>query len=110
MLCTTSGARQAGAPLAAAERAFADAAVEAFEPSVGRAASLLASVPAAIALALAYHAYLRGDARGTAFSYRGPWPIPVRASGCWIPGSGGTVPSGGDSGTSGAQGGPAVRW
>ena len=41
----------AGAPLDAAERAFADAADEPFEPSVGRAASLLANVPAAIALA-----------------------------------------------------------
>ena len=41
----------AGAPLDAAERAFADAADEPFEPSVGRAASLLANVPAAIGLA-----------------------------------------------------------
>ena len=58
----------AGAPLDAAERAFADAANEPFEPSVGRAASLLANVPAAIALGRAYLAVLRGDAEGTAAS------------------------------------------
>jgi LuxR family maltose regulon positive regulatory protein len=58
----------AGAPLDAAERAFADAASEPFEPSVGRGASLLANVPAAIALGRAYLAVLRGDADGTAAS------------------------------------------
>ena len=58
----------AGAPLDAAERAFADAANEPFEPSVGRAASLLANVPAAIGLAGAYLAVLHGDAEGTAAS------------------------------------------
>ena len=58
----------AGVPLDAAERAFADAADEPFEPSVGRAASLLANVPAAIALARAYLAVLHGDAEGTAAS------------------------------------------
>ena len=58
----------AGAPLDAAERAFADAANEPFEPSVGRAASLLANVPAAIGLARAYLAVLHGDAEGTAAS------------------------------------------
>ena len=57
-----------GAPLDAAERAFADAATEPFEPSVGRAASLLANVPAAIGLARAYLAALHGDAEGTAAS------------------------------------------
>ena len=57
-----------GAPLDAAERAFADAATEPFEPSVGRAASLLANVPAAIGLARAYLAGLHGDAEGTAAS------------------------------------------
>ncbi len=56
----------AGAALDAAERAFADAADEPFEPSVGRAASLLASVPAAIPLGRAYLAVLHGDAEGTA--------------------------------------------
>jgi LuxR family transcriptional regulator, maltose regulon positive regulatory protein len=56
----------AGLLLDAAEHAFANATDEAFEPSVGRAASLLANVPAAIALARAYLAHLRGDADGTA--------------------------------------------
>jgi LuxR family transcriptional regulator, maltose regulon positive regulatory protein len=57
-----------GAPLDAAERAFATAATEPFEPSVGQAASLLANVPAAIGLARAYLAGLHGDAEGTAAS------------------------------------------
>ena len=56
----------AGLLLDAAEHAFANATDEAFEPSVGRAASLLVNVPAAIALARAYLAHLRGDAEGTA--------------------------------------------
>ena len=56
----------AGAPLDAAERAFADAADEPFEPSVGREASLLASVPAAIGLGRAYLGVLHGDADGAA--------------------------------------------
>ncbi len=49
-----------------AERAFADAADEPFEPSAGKAASALVNVPAAIALEHALLAYLRGDAEGTA--------------------------------------------
>jgi LuxR family maltose regulon positive regulatory protein len=52
-------------PLTAAEHAFAAAADAPFEPSVGRAASLLTNVPAAIALNRAYLAHLRGDADGT---------------------------------------------
>ena len=56
----------AGPLLDAAQHAFAEATDEAFEPSVGRAASLLANVPAALALARAYLAHLRGDAEGTA--------------------------------------------
>ncbi len=52
-------------PLGAAERAAADAADEPFEPSVGRAASWLGNIPAAIALGRAFLAYLRGDAEGT---------------------------------------------
>jgi LuxR family maltose regulon positive regulatory protein len=48
--------------LDAAERAFADAADEPYEPSVGRAASLVANVPAAIAFWRAYLAELHGDA------------------------------------------------
>ncbi len=58
----------AGAPLDAAERAFAGAANQPFEPSVGRAASLLANVPAAIGLGRAYLTVLHGDAEGTAAS------------------------------------------
>ena len=53
-------------PLDAAERAFSHAADEPFEPSVGKAASLLVNVPAAIALERAALAHLRGDAEGTA--------------------------------------------
>ena len=47
-------------PLAAAERAAAQARDEPYEPSVGRGASLVANVPATIALARAYQAELRG--------------------------------------------------
>jgi LuxR family maltose regulon positive regulatory protein len=50
--------------LDAAERAFADAPDEPYEPSVDRAASLVANVPAAIAFWRAYLAELRGDAEG----------------------------------------------
>jgi LuxR family transcriptional regulator, maltose regulon positive regulatory protein len=49
-------------PLNAAERGAADAADEPFEPSVGRAASMLANLPASIALQRAGLAVLRGDA------------------------------------------------
>ena len=56
----------AGPPLDAAERAFADASDEPFEPSVGRALSWLANVPAMIALNRAALAQLHGDAEGTA--------------------------------------------
>jgi LuxR family maltose regulon positive regulatory protein len=56
----------AGPALDAAERAFAAAADEPFESSVGTAASLLANVPAAIALGRAYLAGLRGDVDSTA--------------------------------------------
>ncbi len=50
----------------AAERVSATAAGEPFEPTVGRAASLLVNVPAHIALDRAYLAQLRGDAESTA--------------------------------------------
>jgi LuxR family maltose regulon positive regulatory protein len=51
-----------------AERAFAEAADEPYEPSTSRAASLLANVPATMALDRAYLAELRGDAdRAIAF-------------------------------------------
>ena len=57
-----------GPPLDAAERAYADAVDEPFEPSVGSAASLLVNLPAIIALERAVLAHLRGDAEGTAAS------------------------------------------
>jgi LuxR family transcriptional regulator, maltose regulon positive regulatory protein len=57
--------------LDAAERAFATAADEPYEPSVGRAASLLANVPAAIAQDRAFLAVVRGDAeQASAFARR----------------------------------------
>jgi LuxR family maltose regulon positive regulatory protein len=62
----SSDAEGAGPPLDAAERAFTDATDEPFEPSAGKAASLLVNVPAAIALGRASLAQLRGDADGTA--------------------------------------------
>ena len=58
-------AEGAGPPLDAAERAFTDATDEPFEPSAGKAASLLVNVPAGIALGRASLAHLRGDADGT---------------------------------------------
>ena len=72
----------AGAPLEAAERAFADVANESFEPSVGQAASLLANVPAAIAIARAYLAVLHGDAEGTAAS--ASRALPALGEGEWV--------------------------
>jgi LuxR family transcriptional regulator, maltose regulon positive regulatory protein len=72
----------AGAPLDAAERAFADAVNESFEPSVGRAASLLANIPAAIAIARAYLAVLHGDAEGTAAS--ASRALPALGEGEWV--------------------------
>ena len=70
LLAATSGRVEAvEPPLDAAERALAavaGAADEPFEPSAGRAASLLVNVPALIALHRAYLAELRGDADGTA--------------------------------------------
>ena len=56
----------AGLAHEAAERASADTAEEPFEPSAGRAASLLANFPAAIATGQAWLANVRGDAEGTA--------------------------------------------
>jgi LuxR family transcriptional regulator, maltose regulon positive regulatory protein len=58
------------APLEAAERALADARDEPYEPSVGRAASTMANLPAAIALERAGLAHLRGDAAQTLVSAR----------------------------------------
>jgi LuxR family maltose regulon positive regulatory protein len=58
-------------PLDAAESALPDADAEPFKPAVGRAASLLTNVPAAIGLARAYLAGLRGDAEGAAAAATG---------------------------------------
>lgn len=55
--------KEAESLLDAAERAFAQAADEPFEPSVGRAASRLANVPAMIAERRAFLAFLRATAR-----------------------------------------------
>ncbi len=49
-----------------AERSYADAATEPFEPSAGKAASFLVNIPARIALDRAYLADLRGDGESTA--------------------------------------------
>jgi LuxR family transcriptional regulator, maltose regulon positive regulatory protein len=51
--------------LDAAERAFTDAGDEPYEPAVGRTASLVANIPAAIARLRAGVAHLRGDAEQT---------------------------------------------
>ena len=56
----------AAVSLDATEHAFAVAADEPFEPSLGRGASLLANVSAAIGLARAYLAVLYGDAQAAA--------------------------------------------
>ena len=50
----------------AAERACGDANEEPFDPTVGRAASMLVNVPGQVALERSYLAQLRGDAEGTA--------------------------------------------
>jgi LuxR family transcriptional regulator, maltose regulon positive regulatory protein len=57
--------------LEAAERAFAAAADEPYEPSVGRAGSSLVNIPAAIAQVRAFLAVVRGDAeQASAFARR----------------------------------------
>ena len=63
---TGGRAEEVGGLLDAAEHAYPDAADEPFEPSAGRAASLLVNVPATIAVFRAYLAELRGDAEGAA--------------------------------------------
>jgi LuxR family transcriptional regulator, maltose regulon positive regulatory protein len=70
LLAATLGRAEAmEPPLDAAERALASAAPavdEQFEPSVGKAASMLGNIPALIALHRSFLAQLRGDAEGTA--------------------------------------------
>ena len=66
-LAIASGRVEAVEPLLdAAERAAAGAAEEPFEPTVGRAGSMLVNVPALIAIRRGYLAQLRGDAEDTA--------------------------------------------
>lgn len=48
-------------PLELAERALTNVADESFEPSVGKSASMVANLPAAIALGHSYLAFLRND-------------------------------------------------
>ena len=71
-LASYSGHLEAVEPLLdAAERAFPSWADEPFEPTVGRARSLLANIPALIALRRSFLAQLRGDAEATvAFASR----------------------------------------
>ncbi len=70
LLAATLGRAEAmEPPLDAAERALAGAAPavdEPFEPSVGKAASMLGNIPALIAIHRSFLAQLRGDAEGTA--------------------------------------------
>ena len=67
LMAATSGRVAAVEPLLdAAERTPAGAAGEPFEPTAGRAGSMLVNVPALIALHRGYLAQLRGDAEGTA--------------------------------------------
>src|SRR6266581_552583 len=63
---TGGRAEDVGGLLDAAEHAYAGAAGEPFEPSAGRAASLLVNVPATIAAFRAYLAELPGDAEAAA--------------------------------------------
>ena len=66
-LANASGRVEAMEPLLdAAERAAPDVAGEPFEPTVGRAGSMLVNVPALIAIRRGFLAQLRGDAEDTA--------------------------------------------
>ena len=67
LLAIASGRVEEMEPLLdAAERAAAGAAGEPFEPTVGRAGSMLVNVPALIAIRRGFLAQLRGDAEATA--------------------------------------------
>ena len=66
-LASHSGRLEAVEPLLdAAEQAYAGAAEEPFEPTVGRAGSMLVNVPALIAIHRGFLAQLRGNAEDTA--------------------------------------------
>jgi len=67
LLALHSGRMEMMGPLLdATQRAHADAAEEPFEPTVGRAGSMLVNVPAVIAIRRVFLAQLRGDAEDTA--------------------------------------------
>ena len=68
--------------LDAAEQASAGAAEEPFEPTVGRAGSMLVNVPALIAIRRGFLAQLRGDAEATAAFASRALAEAARASGC----------------------------
>jgi len=78
--------------LDAAEQAVADADDGPYEPSIGRDASLVANIPAAIARMHAAVAQLRGDPSRPSRSPARPWPSWSRANGCWSPSPAGTWP------------------
>jgi LuxR family transcriptional regulator, maltose regulon positive regulatory protein len=89
--------------LQAAERIAASGAEEPFEPTVGRAGSLVMNIPAHIALHRSYLAQLRGDAEGTAAFARqalaelhpGEWMLNATIQGFlpWPSGCEGTWPA-----------------
>ena len=67
LLASYDGRMETAEPLLdAAEQAYAGAAEEPFEPTVGRAGSMLVNVPALIAIRRGFLAQLRGDAEETA--------------------------------------------
>ena len=67
LLASYDGRMETAEPLlGAAEQAYAGAAEEPFEPTVGRAGSMLVNVPALIAIRRGFLALLRGDAEETA--------------------------------------------
>ena len=66
LLASYDGRMETAEPLlGAAEQAYAGAAEEPFEPTVGRAGSMLVNVPALIAIRRGFLALLRGDAEET---------------------------------------------
>ena len=91
-LALISGRLEAVEPLLdAAQQAYAGAAEEPFEPTVGRARSLLVNVPALITLQRSLLAQLRGDADATvAFASQamaeadeGEWLLSLRPADTW---------------------------
>ena len=94
LLAAASGRVEAVEPLLdAAEHVSAGAAEEPFEPTVGRADSLLVNVARADR-APSQHISPSSAVtpRPRPRSLRRPWPSSARASGCWTPSPGGTWP------------------